>query len=220
MNMPKTIAILAVVLLASVGQASAANILDLPVSLTDTVTHEFDDFFGGDVVDKIGVQLDPSAADLGTVDGITATFDAPSGKKYFVNPPAGKSTTLRFWFQYMAPIAHTTPENWPHTITMLNVEGPAPTLSSSYAVGYIEGSGVHFEALYEVNAPFYFTGFGLSADGPFGSTGVQDYAGAGMLRIWFPNSTDTGQFVTVVPEPATMSLLAMGGLAVLRRRKR
>ncbi len=140
--------------------------------------------------------------------------------KYFVDLPAGKSATLILRFEYIFYIGHTAQELWPHTITMLNVEGPAPTMIDSLALGYAEGSLVYFTAQYQANDPFYFTGFAVSADGPFGSAGVQDYAGQGKLEISFSNPTDTGQFVTVVPEPATMSMLAIGGLAALRRRKR
>ncbi len=44
-----------------------------------------------------------------------------------------------------------------------------------------------------------------------------DTAGGGLLALW---DDEAGHHVEIVPEPATLSLLALGGLAVIRRRRR
>ena len=49
--------------------------------------------------------------------------------------------------------------------------------------------------------------------GTAGSLGLNEYA------ITYPGDVGMALEVNVVPEPATMSLLALGGLAMLRRRR-
>ncbi|MCP4378893.1 MAG: PEP-CTERM sorting domain-containing protein, partial [bacterium] len=75
------------------------------------------------------------------------------------------------------------------------------------------------------NDPFYFSGFELTITGPFPSNSgtplLSGNASAYVQSSSISNpSGDPGPFVTVVPEPATMSLLALGGLAILRKRRR
>ena len=217
MNMLKTTALFAVVLLGVAGQAAAAT-LDIPISLTGEVTHEFhppgpDDFGGPDgpdgpngldgrVMDRIGIQLDPFTVDLRKLTGMTSTIEAPSGQRYVVDPPSGVSAEMVFNINYYTGGGAGETESWPHTIELLNVQGVAPTELTTQAYGRVEGVQIFTQAQYQVNEAFSFTGFALSIEGPFSSTGTQTYTRiGGSLWVSFPSATDTGQFVTVIPEP-------------------
>ena len=217
----KTILIVAIVLLAVAATPCHANgmeTLDLPISLTGEVTHTFyldpgerggpsglGDLgdLGGRVVDQIGIQFAPFTVDLRELTGMTSTFEAPAGQRYFVDPPTGVSTELMLQFNYLTGGAAGQTEHWPHTITLLNVQGVAPTELFTQARGRVEGVQIFTQAEYQVNGPFSFTGLALSIDGPFRSAGIETYTrSGGSFWIGFSSDTDTGQFVTVIPGPA------------------
>ena len=198
--------------------AAPFTTLDIPISLTDVVSHSYDSVYE-DLGDTIGMRAARFTTDLGTLTGMTSRFEAPSGQSYFVNPPASVSPVLRLNVDYSGSGSSSTTEQWTHTITLLGVQGTAPTEVSTRASGRVEGNEVDLVAIYQVNGPFSFTGFDVSIDGPFSSAGVQTYTASSLLSAWFMSPTDTGPFVTLVPEPATLSLLTLGGLALLRRRR-
>ena len=65
------------------------------------------------------------------------------------------------------------------------------------------------------------SGTGMSySDGDMDGDGDVDNADIGLVAGAFTGAMSSGSPSAVVPEPATLSLLALGGLAVLRRRKR
>ena len=211
------------IVLLNAGHVSAAT-LDIPISLTSDINHKYDlNYFEG--WDRIGMQTEPLTVDLGTFTNITSTAQAPAGMKYFVDLPDGASIHLILDIGYYAPGGVTVEEYWPHTITLLDVQGVAPTKVSSATRGVIQGLAVELLFDYQVNGDFSFTGFEVSADGPFTSAGTQTYAPyVATLVAYYTSSTsqtDPGQFVTVVPipEPAALSLLGIGGLALIRNRK-
>jgi hypothetical protein len=211
------------IVLSNAGNVGAVT-LDIPINLTSDIDHTYDtNYFEG--VDRIGMQIQPFTVDMGTLTSITSTAQAPAGMKYFVDLPDGVSVHLILDVEYYAPGGVTVTEYWPHTITLLDVQGVAPTKVSSETRGYIQGLAVELVFDYQVNGDFSFTGFEVSADGPFTSAGPQTYAPyrANLVAHYttYTSQTDPGQFVTVVPipEPATMTLLALGGLALLRRRR-
>ena len=213
------VCLMVVMLVASPRQVSGVN-LDIPISMTGNVNHTF---IKNTVVDIIETQADPFTVDLGTLTSMTSTFEAPGGQRYVVNPPSGVNPFMTLGLEYgCSGCTAGTKEFWPHTITLLNVQGTAPTENSTEASGRVQGVEVDIIANYTVNGPFSFTGFDVSITGPFSSAGSQTYTTSGGLSVRFSNATDTGQFVTVVPEPSTLVLAAIGllGLTCLDWRRR
>ena len=162
------------IVLLNAGHVSAAT-LDIPISLTSDINHKYDlNYFEG--WDRIGMQTEPLTVDLGTFTNITSTAQAPAGMKYFVDLPDGASIHLILDIGYYAPGGVTVEEYWPHTITLLDVQGVAPTKVSSATRGVIQGLAVELLFDYQVNGDFSFTGFEVSAEYPIClANGGKDY---------------------------------------------
>jgi len=93
---------------------------------------------------------------------------------------------------------------------------------SGGSIGSMYGLKAYDSALVTFNAPVFHLGPGLSLDG-------ERVLGTGILGgVWFDGTpwavpisqNAAGATILAIPEPATLSLLAVGGLAMLRRRRR
>jgi hypothetical protein len=193
--------------------------LPLPVDFTGEVTHL--GYGQGNVLDRIEIIADPFAVDLGTLDAMAATLAAPAGAAYAVNVPAGESGNLLVSLNWAFGSNFGADETWPVSVSLLGVAAPAPVLQASEAGGRQAGNQVFASAGFAYSQSFSFTGFQIDITGPFSSGGNLTYTDlqSTVLATLSEPAKDPGQFVTVIPEPATMGLLFIGGLALLRRKR-
>ena len=220
---PGTSATLAAALARSL-PAPPMSPLELPIDLTGGITHAFGTAGPGgptSATDRLVANYGSFTTDLGSLSAITWQDTAPGGAKYVVSLPAGKTAKFEIGLDFVnaaGPWGAT--ESHSRTFSFLGVEGIAPVPTSIMAYGRTSGNQIVFGALFDVPGSFSFTGFDLNIDGPFSSGGELRFTNShSAIEFTCEIDTDPGQFVTVIPEPATVSLLCLGGLALLRRKR-
>jgi hypothetical protein len=150
--------------------------------------------------------------------GLTFTYD--SAAKDLVITNVAPAATLIQGYPYLL-LASATVEI-PGT-AVINPDGIVPFkpdmagifMTGSDAIGYVPGENAII---------LDFSDSTLAAGGVFtlGKWATVDVNGSGMVDVWqFDENLDQHTLLGTVdvPEPITMSLLALGGLVALRRRK-
>ena len=218
-----SIVVLAVAVVTTIHtRAACAVTLSIPASLDGTVSHSFDNI-SGFVRDNLDLTASSFSTDLGSLSDMKVDLSVSPGQKIKVDLPAGKTGFIEVLLNYQGTLGvFNTDEPWSNAVQLLGVSGPAPALSSTDIRGRLNGNQVNIQAVYQFTAPFSFTGWKADVTGPFSSGGTMTYSDAGsFFQIRYSDTVDGGQFVTIVPEPSTLVLAAIGLFAhlLLRRRR-
>jgi len=207
-----TVTILAAVMM-MVALSGAAKAAPITYTIVDYPGSEWD-CFGKDLQDRISgtITADPSLPDGSNILGATFTLSQPSTGKSYTSSYA--NTTFMNGAMESPPYAHVTSS----AITVSDAEDGATFV----LYGTDTATGYSMEVNWNLAGPQYsgvvstynpqlsqFLSFGYGVADPENTT---------------PDNTETKGITWVianaVPEPATMSLLALGGIATLIRRRR
>ncbi len=164
----------------------------------------------------------PFTADPSEFDRIIWEIMAPVGQRYAVDPPAPASFVMSYELE-------GDPSGGPRQDPQPNIElefsgltGDAPTFSAVGGSFKTNGSELEVIWLGNVSAPFGFEGVRLIANGPFDSTQAWTFDtdfNNPFLKIRVAGLS-SGPFFTLVPEPSALALLGLGGLLLVRHRRR
>ncbi len=196
--------------------------LDVDADLDGTVTHSFTGSSTKFVRDTLGVDAPGFTVDLGGLDGISAHLEVGPHKRIDVDLPAGKTGFLEIMLDYDGTLGvFNMDETWSSTQQVLGVVGsPGLTEAVVEMRGRENGNEVVIRTVYTFTAPFSFTGWHADITGPFSSGGNMTYASTlAFMQLRFQDTVDGGQFVSIVPEPGGMAMMAVGAAMLLGRRR-
>ena len=222
-----------VILLGLAGQAQAGTV-EYAVQSDGTITHYFyhDKDGPSEVYDTLAAQwwvthpFPDLTADFSANKTLEVTFSAPEGKAFQFTVPTGAYHTGISFVLDSHDGGYGPFEDAVATIEWLGLVGTEPSFDTepteySWLIGsqtfYLQGQA-------DVTAPFSITGFKLTfavpADFNADWENQEIFRGDVMFGARsYEWTTDPGQIVTLIPEPATMLLLGFGTFGLLRKRR-
>jgi hypothetical protein len=222
-----------VVAVLAIGSAAQASIVTYSIQSDGIIGHEFypgyyDDWeertYPAYTVDRLAFSYEEGPAlpaFTGTLvggDTMEITFSAPTGSVFAVNPIAGGITSFSLY------LMSSNGSSYPYVLPTGSFEwigstGTVPSISTEYTEFALGSQTFSIYADGEVTAPFSFTGFKCTVQVPDGFSQTYDNLTWAYGFVGFECNGGSDSAIVSVPEPATMAILGLGALGLLRRKK-
>ncbi len=220
------------VLLGLAGAAQAGTV-QYAIQSDGTITHEFyydKDSGVGSMSDRLAATwwvtspFPGLTADFSQDKTLQVTFAAPEGKAFrFIMPSGAYYANLSFQMDSHDSTSYPY-EDGAVMMEWLGLHGTEPSFTPTTNSWGIGSQTVWLQSYAEVTNSFFITGFKVTFTVPADFTVNWEDLAVSSGNVTFTArsydwTTDPGQMVTLIPEPATMLLLGFGMFGLLKKRR-